>query len=333
MPVMLSYTRTYLHGNVAAAWVSLQASLANPWGILFHKLPTVARLIMNLSLINRESSLPQGFEFFVSLSMVGASLRGQFVFVLTMTSVPIGQAEDGHCPAWPQDEVTDLSAYLGTDLFFLPLEGYCDPIVIGDTQGELLAPPSMIMTDTVMGDSREPSWPEQYPNLVAPKNLLSMEGSAESQPLSVNLMETPTLSTVGLDSQVVGGRDDSATCALRFQEAPMPSYDQNVSIVDGLYYCQHRACVTKTGFSTKRDLQKHMRIHFKPVKCPICTVTTAQQIHMRRHFEVHHGGWARQLWRVGAVCKLCGKSFTRTDNLRRHYRTQHEDISSLSVSD
>ncbi|RAH65501.1 C2H2-type zinc finger protein [Aspergillus aculeatinus CBS 121060] len=261
-----------------------------------------------------------------------------------MTTVSIGQAEDRHYPAWPQDEVTDLSAYLGTDLFFPPLEGYCDQMVIGDTQGELLAPPPTIMTDTMIGDSREPCWPAQYPNLVAPKNLLSMESSAESQPLSVNLMEIPTLSTrMGLDGRlsgeahtpavVVGGRDVSATCALRFQEAPMPSYDQNVSIVDGLYYCQHRACVTKTGFSRKRDLQKHMRIHFKPVECPMCTVTTAQQIHMRRHIEVHHGGWARQLWQVGAVCKLCGKSFTRRDNLRRHYRTQHEDIGSLSVSD
>ncbi|OJK01295.1 hypothetical protein ASPACDRAFT_51202 [Aspergillus aculeatus ATCC 16872] len=264
-----------------------------------------------------------------------------------MTSVSIGQAEDGHYPAWPQDEFTDSLTYIGTDLSIFPLEGYCDPIVVGYRQGEFLAPPSTIMTDTVIGDSRGPSWPEQYPDLVAPSNLLSMEGSAESQSLSVDLMKTPTLtSRMGLDgclsgedhksttpAVVVGGRDDSGTCALRFQEAPMPSYDHNISIVEGLYYCQHRACVTKNGFPRKRDLQKHMRIHVKPVKCPICTVTTAQQVHMRRHIEVHHGGWARQWWKVGAVCELCGKPFTRRDNLRRHYRTQHEDLSSLSVSD
>ncbi|PYH83566.1 hypothetical protein BO82DRAFT_411275 [Aspergillus uvarum CBS 121591] len=272
-----------------------------------------------------------------------------------MASVSIGQAEDGHYPAWPQNEVTDLlsglmgfsSTYIGTDLSFFPLEGYCDPIVLGDRQGELLAPPSTMMTDAVIGNSREPSWPEQYPNLVAPHNLLSMEGSAGSQLQSVNPMEIPTLTTrSGLDgclgdeghksttpAVVVEGRADSGICASRFKEAPMPSYDHKISIVDGLYHCQHRACVAKTGFSKKRDLQKHMRIHVKPVKCPICTVTTAQPVHMRRHIEVYHSGWARQRWPVGAVCKLCGKPFTRKDNLRRHYQNQHKDFSSLSVSD
>ena len=139
------------------------------------------------------------------------------MFVLTMTSVSIGQAEDGHCPAWPQDEVTSSLVgrvgfspiYSGADLSSFSLEGYCDPMVIGGRQGEILAPPSTIVTDTVIGDSREPSWPAQYPNLVAPKNLLSMESSAESQPLSVNLMEIPTLSTVGLDSQALPLPDQS----------------------------------------------------------------------------------------------------------------------------
>ncbi|OJJ65667.1 hypothetical protein ASPBRDRAFT_79680 [Aspergillus brasiliensis CBS 101740] len=271
-----------------------------------------------------------------------------------MTTVSIGQAEDEHHPAWPQNEVTSSLVgrvgfspiYFGADLSSFSLEGYCDPIVIGGKQGELLAPPSTIMTDTVIGDSREPSWPEQYLNLVAPNNLLPLEDFAQNQSHSANIVETSTLTTrFGLDgclsdegyksttaAVVVGGRADSGTRLSRFQEAPMPSYDHDTSLEDGLYHCQDRACVAQTGFPRKCDLQKHMRSHVKPVKCPICTVTKAQQVHMRRHIEVHHGGWARQGWQVGVVCELCGKSFTR-DNLRRHYRSQHEDFSSLSVPD
>ncbi|OJZ81152.1 hypothetical protein ASPFODRAFT_198990 [Aspergillus luchuensis CBS 106.47] len=272
-----------------------------------------------------------------------------------MTTVSIGQAEDGSHPAWPQDEVTSSLVgrvgfspiYSGADLSSFSLEGYCDPMVIGGRQGEILAPPSTIVTDTVIGNSREPSWPEQYLDLIAPNSLLYLEDFAQNQSHSANLVEASTLTTRrGLDgclsdegyerttaAVVVGGRADSGTYVSRFQEVPMPSYDHDISPEDGLYHCRDRACVGQTGFSRKCDLQKHMRSHVKPVKCPICTVTKAQQVHMRRHMEVHHGGWARQWWQVGVVCELCGKSFTRRDNLRRHHRSQHEDFSSLSVSD
>ncbi|RAL16903.1 uncharacterized protein BO97DRAFT_78912 [Aspergillus homomorphus CBS 101889] len=127
-----------------------------------------------------------------------------------MTSVSFGQAEDEYYPAWPQGEVTDYSfglmgfssIYNGTDLSSSPLGGYCDPMVIGDRQGELLAPPSTIMTDTAIGDNREPPWPQQYPNLFAPNNLLPMEVFAGSQSHPAIVGETPTLTTAALDSQV-----------------------------------------------------------------------------------------------------------------------------------
>lgn len=126
-----------------------------------------------------------------------------------MTTVSLGQAEDGSHPAWPQDEVTSSLVrrvgfspiYSAADLSSFSLEGYCDPMVIGGRQGEILAPPSTIVTDTVIGDSREPSWPEQYLDLIAPNNLLYLEDFAQNQSHSANLVEASTLTTVGLDSQ------------------------------------------------------------------------------------------------------------------------------------
>lgn len=126
-----------------------------------------------------------------------------------MTTVSFGQAEDGSHPAWPQDEVMSSLVgrvgsspiYSGADLTSFSLEGYCDPIVTGGRQGEILAPPSTMVTDTVIGDSREPSWPEQYLDLIAQNKLLWLEDFAQNQSRSANLVEASTLTTVGLDSQ------------------------------------------------------------------------------------------------------------------------------------
>lgn len=68
-----------------------------------------------------------------------------------------------------------------------------------------------------------------------------------------------------------------------------------------------------------------MRIHVKPVKCPRCDYTAAEQNCVRRHIEVNHKSWAKENWKVVHFsCEVCDKTFTRKDNLQRHQKkTEH----------
>ena len=68
-----------------------------------------------------------------------------------------------------------------------------------------------------------------------------------------------------------------------------------------------------------------MRSHIKPVKCPRCSYTAAEQKDVRRHVEGAHNKWAKERWRVNDqfACEICGQLFTRKDNLQKHFRKQH----------
>lgn len=71
--------------------------------------------------------------------------------------------------------------------------------------------------------------------------------------------------------------------------------------------------------------RKHMRQHVRPVVCPRCPFSAAEQRDVRRHVERAHNTLAKQLWEVNDpfACALCAQIFTRKDNLQRHYRRKH----------
>ncbi|KAF6814846.1 hypothetical protein CSOJ01_03857 [Colletotrichum sojae] len=56
--------------------------------------------------------------------------------------------------------------------------------------------------------------------------------------------------------------------------------------------------------------KKHLRTHSRPVHCPICTYTSATRRDMKKHYESH-------CLKERFVC-LCGRSYSRMDNLERH---------------
>ena len=70
-----------------------------------------------------------------------------------------------------------------------------------------------------------------------------------------------------------------------------------------------------------------MRTHDKPVQClyPRCEFRAAEQKDVRRHAVATHSMWARDRWKIEGpfCCYDCFTTFTRKDNLRKHYKKKH----------
>ncbi|KAK5994460.1 hypothetical protein PT974_04935 [Cladobotryum mycophilum] len=115
----------------------------------------------------------------------------------------------------------------------------------------------------------------------------------------------------------------------KFEVAEMPSYKHYPTSPDGLYHCPEEGgkCeVESRGFSTRGEFRKHMKTHFKPVQCPHCPHTAAEQRDMRRHVEHGHQIWAARHWTVKTKfnCGICKeKSFTRKCALQKHRKRFH----------
>lgn len=144
-----------------------------------------------------------------------------------------------------------------------------------------------------------------------------MDGSARIESLNTR-GETTSEEDDTCDSvkPASAGRDNWT-----FEEDEMPSYKEIApSPEDGRYYCPWQGC-SRSGIPDGRLFRKHMRTHHRPVKCPLCEVTGANQKDVRRHAEVHHLEWAQKRWEVRKfVCGSCGKEFKRDDHLKRHRR-------------
>ncbi|KAE8371067.1 hypothetical protein BDV26DRAFT_149477 [Aspergillus bertholletiae] len=110
----------------------------------------------------------------------------------------------------------------------------------------------------------------------------------------------------------------------RFEEAEMPSDDHLTATEDGSYHCPYQICISRRGFPRKA-LLRHLRMHIKPVKCPLCSYTGTEQGDVRRHVETAHRVWAKERWRVQepVACEFCPRTFTRRDNYVRHWKRKH----------
>lgn len=74
---------------------------------------------------------------------------------------------------------------------------------------------------------------------------------------------------------------------------------------------------------------KHMRSHQKQVKCQAnssCPVLKADERDMHRHYWVEHKPYAEMLGipEVDAQCELCGETFSREDNMKKHVKKVHK---------
>lgn len=74
-----------------------------------------------------------------------------------------------------------------------------------------------------------------------------------------------------------------------------------------------------------------MKTHDKPVKCeasPNCNVTKAEKRDMDRHYQTSHKAYAasKNILAEEVVCGFegCPSTFTRRDNLRKHWKKFHD---------
>ncbi|WZH40493.1 uncharacterized protein QYS62_001426 [Fusarium acuminatum] len=84
----------------------------------------------------------------------------------------------------------------------------------------------------------------------------------------------------------------------------------------------------KLSYDTARNFNKHMKTHNKPVKCkasPNCNVTKAEQRDMDRHYRTSHKAYAasKNILTEEVACGFegCASTFTRRDNLLKHWKT------------
>lgn len=77
-----------------------------------------------------------------------------------------------------------------------------------------------------------------------------------------------------------------------------------------LYQCNE--CSTSKDYLTKRDLRRHMKLHFngKRYHCTQCSKFYIQESDLMEHMAVHSG--------VRYLCPLCPKTFCSRQNMRNH---------------
>lgn len=70
--------------------------------------------------------------------------------------------------------------------------------------------------------------------------------------------------------------------------------------------------------------RKHMLTHTRPYDCPLCDSATAARKDLHRHFWVSHPRYAKEnnIPNDKMVCPYCQKE-SRSDNLKRHIKSQH----------
>lgn len=88
------------------------------------------------------------------------------------------------------------------------------------------------------------------------------------------------------------------------------SFIQGPEKSDGKFVCLYNGCLKR--FGRKYNIQSHIQTHLsdRPYSCPICHARFVRHHDLKRHVKIHGD-------QKPYVCP-CGKSFVRTDALKRH---------------
>ena len=94
---------------------------------------------------------------------------------------------------------------------------------------------------------------------------------------------------------------------------------------------KHPCAYCPRSFRREGDWRKHLRIHTRPIQCPIpgCNGAFAQQRECDRHVESKHKSVSATTKTDAAsssssACWTCGRSFARKDALKRHFARVHK---------
>ncbi|KAG5657589.1 hypothetical protein KAF25_006153 [Fusarium avenaceum] len=147
-----------------------------------------------------------------------------------------------------------------------------------------------------------------------------MEYCMMQQPATVNPNE------VLLDRGSVYAAQSYPSSAYQIAGYTEPVASSSTAQAASDYYCPK----CRHSYDSARDFNKHMKTHNKPVKCeasPNCNVTKAEQRDMDRHYQTSHKAYAasKNILTEEVVCGFegCPSTFTRRDNLRKHWKKFH----------
>ncbi|KAH6971240.1 hypothetical protein BKA56DRAFT_133312 [Ilyonectria sp. MPI-CAGE-AT-0026] len=108
------------------------------------------------------------------------------------------------------------------------------------------------------------------------------------------------------------------TClTLGFDEIRLLYPEKDEFVVDGVFYCDREGC--SDSFRTYRNRNKHIREAEKPVVCPYCGIRMPYQSDMKKHAKTHVNEDLRERF----PCTICGKLYTRYDNVLKHQNRNH----------
>ncbi|KAF7523376.1 hypothetical protein G7054_g11788 [Neopestalotiopsis clavispora] len=153
------------------------------------------------------------------------------------------------------------------------------------------------------------------------------------EPTDLDDVELVEISST-VDNSSSQSSDELLVLKIKFPEEPMPGLKDLIPDSDGRFWCNWKDCgcffENEKGRSGASNLQRHLRIHIKPVRCPIATCRSdkrkaAWRRGIERHVKSTHKLWAKAngLMSCEFTCKPCKQDFARRDHLKRHNERFH----------
>ena len=113
--------------------------------------------------------------------------------------------------------------------------------------------------------------------------------------------------------------NSSAEDGLEVVEPNIESMNSHIDITEeGEWYEEEGNYQDEDGFDqgTEEEKRKRGELSELPLNCPQCPKTFASSWHLKRHVQTHSK-------EKRFKCDLCGKFFSRNDNLKSHQKTVH----------
>lgn len=145
--------------------------------------------------------------------------------------------------------------------------------------------------------------------------------------LSTAAIPSPQFSTqssdpYSLEAESHGSAADSLTSELGWSSSASDDDAASATNANGAITpqrCPHPACTSRVLFTRQCDINKHFHLHLRTYTCRTpagkgCLVAFATAKDRRRHESSHA---------PSIVCNICGRIFSRQDNLLSHRRKLH----------
>lgn len=124
-----------------------------------------------------------------------------------------------------------------------------------------------------------------------------------------------------------GNNDGVSQSGLADQQGPLSSSEPNTEPSSSSFnMVKPYACDRcSESFAKRHQLNRHIRKHEKPEKCPKCDYAAQYAKGVTRHVWVHHSKWAEETNypSIQVTCKICKTVLQRPDYGPRHMKEVH----------